>query len=126
VGEAYASLGVGECDFGLLPRGTFLYDDALAGQRNVLLNFSYIINNSYILASGQAREKLLHSVDVLFALVKLECIEQSVGRVLGVANDEEDKVDAAEVSQFNKPEEIPECCVVFVLPTAVIVDDIKL
>jgi hypothetical protein len=60
---------------------------------------------------------------VLLVVVKVECIEQSVGRVLGVANDDKDKVDLADVSQFNKPEEIPS--IVFVLSTAVIIDDIK-
>jgi hypothetical protein len=61
----------------------------------------------------------------LLAVVKLECIEQSVGGVLGVPNNKKDKVDTMEVSHFDNPQEIPEHSVIFVLATAIIVDDIN-
>jgi hypothetical protein len=62
----------------------------------------------------------------LLAVVQLECIEESICCIIGVPDNEEYKVDFADVPHFYKPHKIPEHCIVFVLATAIVKYNIKL
>ncbi len=72
----------------------------------------------------QHMQQLVHGVDVLAAILNFEAVEEPVGCILGVTNNEENKIYLLKEAHLRQPNGKFEHSVILILAGSVVIDDI--